>query len=80
MIEAGSKLNWGALEGGVVDKMLLYYAPKILGGIDSLPMVGGVGRRSRSGALRLEDLKILPIAKDEFAVEAYIVKQTSVMP
>ncbi len=80
MIEAGSKLNWGALEGGVVDKMLLYYAPKILGGIDWLPMVGGVGRRSRSGALQLKDLKILPIAKDEFAVEAYVVKQTSVVP
>ena len=49
MIETGSKLNWGALEGGVVDKLLLYYAPKILGGLDSLPMVGGVGRRTRRG-------------------------------
>ncbi len=80
MIETGSKLNWGALEGGVVDKLLLYYAPKILGGLDSLPMVGGVGRRTRAGALLLENLKILPVAKDEFAVEAYVVKQAPAMP
>ena len=74
MIEAGSKLNWGALESGVVDKLLLYYAPKILGGLDSLPMVGGAGRRTREGALLLENLKILPVAENEFAVEAYVVK------
>ncbi len=80
MIETGSKLNWGALESGVVDKLLLYYAPKILGGLDSLPMVGGVGRRTRAGALLLENLKILPVAKDEFAVEAYVVKQATAMP
>ena len=80
MIETGSKLNWGALEGGVVDKLLLYYAPKILGGLDSLPMVGGVGRRTRAGALLLENLKILPVAKDEFAVEAYVVKQAATVP
>lgn len=77
MIEAGSKLNWGALESGVVDKLLLYYAPKILGGLDSLPMVGGVGRRTREGALLLENLNILPVSKDEFAVEAYVVKPTA---
>ena len=32
MIEAGSKVNWAALESGAVDKVFLYYAPKILGG------------------------------------------------
>ena len=79
MIETGSKLNWGALEGGVVDKLLLYYAPQILGGLDSLPMVGGVGRRTREGALLLENLKILPVARDEFAVEAYVARQAPAM-
>jgi diaminohydroxyphosphoribosylaminopyrimidine deaminase/5-amino-6-(5-phosphoribosylamino)uracil reductase len=27
MIEAGSKVNWAALESGAVDKVFLYYAP-----------------------------------------------------
>ena len=52
MIEAGSKVNWAALESGVVDKIFFYYAPKILGGMQSLPMAGGVGRRRRADAIR----------------------------
>ncbi len=74
MVEGGSKLNWAILEAGVVDKVLLYFAPKILGGFDSLPMVGGIGRRSRAGALKLRKLRTTPIAEDEFAVEADVVK------
>ena len=44
MFEAGSKMNWAALECGAVDKVFLYYAPKILGGTESLPMAGGAGK------------------------------------
>lgn len=73
MIEAGSKLNWAALESGAVDRVLLYYAPKILGGFDSLPMAGGVGRRSRAGALRVRNLRTFPVSRDEFAVEGEVV-------
>lgn len=72
MIEAGAKLNWASLDDGIVDKVLIYYAPKILGGLDSLPMAGGIGRRSRSGAIRLHDLNIFMVGEDEFAVEAYL--------
>ncbi len=72
MIEAGAKLNWASLDEGIVDKMLVYYAPKILGGLDSLPMAGGVGRRSRSGAIRLHNLRTFMVGEDEFAVEAYL--------
>ena len=73
MIEGGAKLNWAVLEAGIVNKVLLYYAPKILGGLESLPMVGGAGRRSRSGAIRLENLRTIPVAVDEFAVEADVI-------
>ena len=38
MIEAGSKLNWTALETGVVDRIFFYYGPKILGGLEALPL------------------------------------------
>ena len=71
LFEAGSKLNWAALDAGIVDKILLYYAPKILGGVDSIPMAGGVGRRSRLGALQFRDLRTFSVGPDEFAVEAY---------
>lgn len=72
LIEAGSKLNWAALEAGVVGKIFFYYAPKILGGTQSLPMAGGTGRRRRADAIVFHDLKIHSISPDEFAVEAYI--------
>lgn len=72
MIEAGSKVNWAALESGVVDKVFFYYAPKILGGMESLPMVGGAGRLSRLDAIQLERTTIHRIPPDEFAIEAYV--------
>lgn len=75
MIEGGAKLNWSFLESGAADKVLIYYAPKILGGFDSLPLVGGAGRRSRAGALQLSGLRTFMVSPDEFAVEAYIPKE-----
>ena len=76
MIEAGSMVNWAALDSGVVDKVFLYYAPKILGGLLSLPMAGGAGRQKRTDALILERTKLHEIPPDEFAVEAWV-KQES---
>ncbi len=72
MIEAGSKVNWSALESEVVDKIYFYYGPKILGGMQSLPMAGGIGRRRRADAIRVHNLTVHSIAPDEFAVEAYV--------
>lgn len=76
MIEAGSKMNWAALEAGIVDKVFFYYAPKILGGLQSLPVAGGSGRRSRLDAIMLERTQVHLIPPDEFAVEAHIKKRT----
>ena len=74
MIEAGSKLNWAALESGVADKIFFYYAPKILGGLQSLPVAGGAGRRRRKDAIQFRDVLIHSITESEFAVEAWLVK------
>jgi diaminohydroxyphosphoribosylaminopyrimidine deaminase/5-amino-6-(5-phosphoribosylamino)uracil reductase len=74
MIEAGSKVNWAALESGVADKIFFYYAPKILGGTQSLPVAGGAGRKRRVDAIRLKDVTLHRITEDEFAVEAYLIK------
>ncbi|HVP00144.1 MAG TPA: bifunctional diaminohydroxyphosphoribosylaminopyrimidine deaminase/5-amino-6-(5-phosphoribosylamino)uracil reductase RibD [Bryobacteraceae bacterium] len=74
MIEAGSKVNWTALESGVTDKIFFYFAPKILGGMQSLPVVGGAGRMRRSDAIRFRDVKLHSITANEFAVEARLEK------
>ncbi len=74
MIEGGSRVNWAALESGVVDKIFFYYAPKILGGLQSLPVAGGTGKLRRSDAILFRDVRLHPITSDEFAVEAWLVK------
>ena len=37
LLEAGAELNGAALEAGIVDKMILFYAPKIMG-VGGVPM------------------------------------------
>ena len=74
MIEAGSKVNWAALEAGIVDKIFFYYAPKILGGMQSLPVAGGTGIRRRMDAIQLRATQLHTIPPDEFAVEAWVAK------
>jgi diaminohydroxyphosphoribosylaminopyrimidine deaminase/5-amino-6-(5-phosphoribosylamino)uracil reductase len=75
MVEAGSKVNWAFLDSGVADKIFFYYAPKILGGLESLPVAGGSGRARRADAILMERITLHSISKDEFAVEAYVVRQ-----
>ncbi len=74
MIEAGSKINGAAFDSGVIDKVLFYYAPKILGGLQSLPVAGGIGRQRREDAILLEDIRLHPVTQQEFAVEAWVKK------
>lgn len=75
MIEAGSAVNWTMLDSQIADKVLFYYAPKILGGLKSLPVAGGSGRMRRSDAILLERLTVRSISPNEFAVEAYVLKK-----
>lgn len=74
MVEAGSKVNWAFLDSGVADKIFFYYAPKILGGLESLPVAGGSGRPRRADAILMDRVKLHSISQNEFAVEAYVVK------
>jgi diaminohydroxyphosphoribosylaminopyrimidine deaminase/5-amino-6-(5-phosphoribosylamino)uracil reductase len=75
MIEAGSRVNWTALESGVADKIYFYYAPKILGGTHSIPVAGGTGRRRRADAIPFERVELHQITSSEFAVEAWLQKE-----
>lgn len=76
MIEAGSRVNWTALEYEVADKIYFYYAPKILGGTHSIPVAGGTGRRRRTDAILFERVELHQITSSEFAVEAWLKKES----
>ena len=60
MVEAGAKVNWTFLDSQIADKVLFYYAPKILGGLESLPVAGGKGRQRRVDAILLDKVQVHP--------------------
>lgn len=68
VIEAGAELNGAALESEIVDKMILFYAPKIMGS-GGVPMAR-MGHSRFAKAPALTNLKLSRYAPD-FAVEGY---------
>ncbi len=73
LIEGGSELNASALKSGLVDKIMFFYAPKIIGGRDSLSAIGGDSMKKIADALQLQDISIQRIDCD-FLVEGYLRK------
>ncbi|HXJ86726.1 MAG TPA: bifunctional diaminohydroxyphosphoribosylaminopyrimidine deaminase/5-amino-6-(5-phosphoribosylamino)uracil reductase RibD [Candidatus Binatia bacterium] len=71
MIEGGATVNWAALAANVVDKVFLYYAPKILAGTGSVPFAAGAGFRHMSQAAQVKKLYLHRFGED-FAVEGYV--------
>lgn len=58
MVEGGSKLLGYFFDNHLVDKVLAFIAPIIIGGEDAKTAVGGVGVDKVSNALRLTNIKI----------------------
>jgi diaminohydroxyphosphoribosylaminopyrimidine deaminase/5-amino-6-(5-phosphoribosylamino)uracil reductase len=71
MIEGGATVNWTALAANVVDKVFLYYAPKILAGSGSIPFAAGAGFHHMSQAAQVKHVYLHRFGED-FAVEGYV--------
>jgi diaminohydroxyphosphoribosylaminopyrimidine deaminase/5-amino-6-(5-phosphoribosylamino)uracil reductase len=71
LIEGGAMVNWAALAAGIVDKVFLYYAPKILAGTGSVPFAAGPGFRDIRDAAYVKKTRIHRFGED-FAVEGYL--------
>ena len=71
IVEGGAMVNWAALASDVVDKVFLYYAPKILAGTGSVPFAAGPGFKRVSDAAYVKAFKIHRFGED-FAVEGYL--------
>jgi len=69
--EGGALVNWAALAAGIVDKVFLYYAPKILAGSASVPFAAGEGFRRVSEAAKVKSVTLHRFGED-FAVEGYL--------
>ncbi len=71
LIEGGSEINAAALREGVVDKVVLFYAARIIGGRDSVGIVGGHPPKSLDESIFLKDVSIKRLGED-IMVEGYI--------
>jgi diaminohydroxyphosphoribosylaminopyrimidine deaminase/5-amino-6-(5-phosphoribosylamino)uracil reductase len=64
LIEGGSEVNACALEEKLVDKLIYFLAPKIIGGNDAPGAVGGCGVEQLKGALPIRDLTVFQLGND----------------
>lgn len=76
LIEGGSRLAASAIKEGVVDKVLIFYSPKILAGSDGLSMFSGQGAGRLEEALALCSVRLKKLGED-FLVEGYLKKDSS---
>jgi len=71
MVEGGGELNFSLLKAGLVDKVMVFIAPRFLGGRDSRTLVEGDGFASIADGAVLKDISVSRIEED-ILVTAYI--------
>ena len=71
LIEGGGEVNASALEAGIVDKVLVFVAPILIGGKDAPGPLGGKGIRRLASAFKIKNMTVNQIGND-FLLEGYI--------
>jgi diaminohydroxyphosphoribosylaminopyrimidine deaminase/5-amino-6-(5-phosphoribosylamino)uracil reductase len=71
LLEGGSTLNYSALEEGIVDKVVSFIAPKLIGGTNAKTPLGGDGKLLMKDAIVLKNIAIERYA-DDIMIEGYI--------
>jgi diaminohydroxyphosphoribosylaminopyrimidine deaminase/5-amino-6-(5-phosphoribosylamino)uracil reductase len=64
LVEGGGVTSAAFLAAGLVDRVTVYLAPKILGGVDARVPVAGVGAGSILDAIALTDMEVVRIGGD----------------
>jgi diaminohydroxyphosphoribosylaminopyrimidine deaminase/5-amino-6-(5-phosphoribosylamino)uracil reductase len=64
LVEGGGETARRFLDAGLVDRVHLFYAPKLLGGSDAVGMLGGASPERISDALELGDLEVERVGPD----------------
>lgn len=73
LIEGGSRVIASALSAGIVDKIIFFYAPKILGGDDGVPICRGEGPEIMKDSISVKDVRVRRFG-DDVMIEGYIDK------
>ncbi len=78
LIEGGTGISTSALASGIVDKIIFFYAPKIIGGKFSYPVTAGEGAASVEKALAVRLLALKRCGED-ILVEGYVQDPAALM-
>jgi diaminohydroxyphosphoribosylaminopyrimidine deaminase/5-amino-6-(5-phosphoribosylamino)uracil reductase len=71
LIEGGAEVNASALKSGIVDKVVMFIAPKLMAGTDSLCSIGGKSPVRLNRAVMLHEVTSRFVGSD-FMIEGYI--------
>ena len=71
LLEGGPTLAGAFLRAGFLDKLLLFVAPKLVGGDDAPPLFAGAGVERMADAIRLTGLEAEPVGED-LLLTAYV--------
>jgi len=64
LLEGGAEVNASALKAGIVDKVMAFIAPKMIGGREAPCPIGGTGIENLSDAVRLTDMSVERVGPD----------------
>ena len=73
LIEGGAEINAAALQAEIVDKLMFFLAPKLIGGSEAPGPIGGGGITRLPDAFELRSIKVTQIESD-FLIEGYLVQ------
>ena len=71
LIEGGGQVNASALKARIVDKVMFFVAPLLLGGNGAVSAIGGPGVKTLKQAFRLQQFSLTPVG-DDWMAEGYL--------
>ncbi len=71
LVEGGAEVNASALKAGIVDKVVMFIAPMLMTGVDSLCSVGGTSPVTLKQAIKLDRVLLRTVGQD-LMLEGYI--------
>jgi diaminohydroxyphosphoribosylaminopyrimidine deaminase/5-amino-6-(5-phosphoribosylamino)uracil reductase len=74
MIEGGSRVLGSALRAAMADKIYFFYAPKILGGDDGIPICSGPGPERMADSIPVEHIRVKRFDED-ILITGYVRQQ-----
>ena len=74
LIEGGSRVNGSALRAGIVDKIYMFYAPKLCAGDDGIPICSGPAVSLMKDCMEVHSVSVHRF-EDDIMIEGYLGKR-----